>query len=165
MEQRTDVRKSGMEGFYANLLTKNVAMGGDVDTHAISAYTAGSNRQTHVLSEPQAEAKKSLKFTHSASSSGTSTSSGAVVATNQSGNSDGESDHGELTTESSRYVDKSHARDMAGSASAVVDQPPPRTTPLLPITSLAARSNNLSETSEKPAVEVIANNLPRGTVE
>jgi coiled-coil domain-containing protein 55 len=32
----------GMEGFYANLLTKNIAMGGDVDKHATSAWTAGS---------------------------------------------------------------------------------------------------------------------------
>jgi hypothetical protein len=49
VEQRTDVRKSGMQGFYANLLTKNVAMGGDVDAHAVSVYTAGSARQTHLL--------------------------------------------------------------------------------------------------------------------
>lgn len=52
VEQRTDVRKSGMEGFYANLLTKNVAMGGNVDEHAISVYTAGSNRQNHLLVIP-----------------------------------------------------------------------------------------------------------------
>jgi hypothetical protein len=33
-----------MEGFYANLLTKNIAMGGDVEASAISAYTTGSKR-------------------------------------------------------------------------------------------------------------------------
>lgn len=51
VEQRTDVRKSGMEGFYSNLMTKNVAMGGDVDAHAVSVYTAGSARQSHLMDE------------------------------------------------------------------------------------------------------------------
>jgi hypothetical protein len=37
-----------MQGFYANLLTKNISMGGDVDANALSAFTAGSVRQTHV---------------------------------------------------------------------------------------------------------------------
>ena len=48
VDRRTDVRGKGMQGFYANLLTKNIAMGGDVSTSAVSAYTAGSERQ-HVL--------------------------------------------------------------------------------------------------------------------
>ena len=48
IEQRTDVRRSGMEGFYSNLLTKNVAMGGELH-HAVSAFTSGSDRQHHVL--------------------------------------------------------------------------------------------------------------------
>ncbi len=48
LEQQTDVRKSGMQGFYTNLLTKNISMGGDVDANALSAYTAGSVRQTVV---------------------------------------------------------------------------------------------------------------------
>ena len=39
------MRSRGMEGFYTNLLTKNVAMGGDVEKSALSAYTAGSHRQ------------------------------------------------------------------------------------------------------------------------
>ena len=51
VEQRTDVRKSGMQGFYSNLLTKNVALGGDVDANAVSVYTAGSSRQTQLLKE------------------------------------------------------------------------------------------------------------------
>lgn len=34
-----------MQGFYSNLLTKNVSMGSDVATSAVSAYTAGSRRQ------------------------------------------------------------------------------------------------------------------------
>jgi hypothetical protein len=37
-----------MHGFYANLLTKNVAMGGDVKGSALSAYTAGSQRQSQM---------------------------------------------------------------------------------------------------------------------
>jgi hypothetical protein len=37
-----------MQGFYSNLLTKNVAVGGDVTSSALSAYTAGSNRQHHM---------------------------------------------------------------------------------------------------------------------
>ena len=41
LEERTDVRAKGMHGFYSNLLTKNIAMGGDVETSAVSAYTAG----------------------------------------------------------------------------------------------------------------------------
>jgi hypothetical protein len=49
VEQRSDVRKSGMEGFYANLLTKNIAMGGDVSAHAVSVHTAGSARHAHLL--------------------------------------------------------------------------------------------------------------------
>lgn len=48
VDRRTDVRGKGMQGFYTNLLTKNIAMGGDVSTSAVSAYTAGSERQ-HVL--------------------------------------------------------------------------------------------------------------------
>lgn len=50
VEKRTDVRGSGMSGFYANLLTKNIAMGGDVTASAVSAYTAGSQRQQSALS-------------------------------------------------------------------------------------------------------------------
>ncbi|CAM9672290.1 unnamed protein product, partial [Phaeothamnion confervicola] len=38
-----DVSKVGMSGFYSNLLTKNVAMGGAVE-HATSAFTVGSKR-------------------------------------------------------------------------------------------------------------------------
>ncbi len=45
LEKHQDVKNQGMQGFYANLLTKNVAMGNDVETNAISAYTAGSVRQ------------------------------------------------------------------------------------------------------------------------
>jgi predicted phosphatase len=39
-----------MQGFYQNLLTKNVAMGGDVEGSAVSAYTAGSKRHTQINS-------------------------------------------------------------------------------------------------------------------
>jgi hypothetical protein len=50
LEQRTDVRGSGMHGFYANLLTKNVAMGGNVE-HSVSVYTAGGMRQNRMLDD------------------------------------------------------------------------------------------------------------------
>jgi len=45
IEMKTDVRSAGMQGFYSNLFTKNVALGGDVTKSALSAYTAGSQRQ------------------------------------------------------------------------------------------------------------------------
>lgn len=45
IEAKTDVRGAGMMGFYSNLLTKNIAMGSNVESSAISAYTAGSERQ------------------------------------------------------------------------------------------------------------------------
>lgn len=48
VEARSDVRSQGMHGFYTNLLTKNVAMGCDVKGSALSAYTAGSQRQSHM---------------------------------------------------------------------------------------------------------------------
>jgi len=101
VEQRTDVRKSGMEGFYANLLTKNVAMGGDVDAHAVSVYTAGSARQSHVLHEPAPAPveKKSLKFDHNAASSSSA----------KSDRVQDEEEEQEVVdpSESSRYVDHS----------------------------------------------------------
>mmetsp|Transcript_40968 Transcript_40968/g.80634 ORF Transcript_40968/g.80634 Transcript_40968/m.80634 type:complete len:395 (+) Transcript_40968:112-1296(+) len=41
--------KTSMNGFYANLLTKNLAMGsGDVAKDATSAYTIGSKRNDHI---------------------------------------------------------------------------------------------------------------------
>jgi hypothetical protein len=53
LEQRTDVRGSGMHGFYANLLTKNVAVGGNVE-HSVSVYTAGGMRQNRMLDDGSA---------------------------------------------------------------------------------------------------------------
>lgn len=49
LEQKTDVHALGMEGFYAGLLKKNISMGGDVEKNALSAYTAGSVGQKHIL--------------------------------------------------------------------------------------------------------------------
>jgi len=41
--------KTSMTGFYANLLTKNLAMGtGNIEKHATSAYTVGSKRNEHI---------------------------------------------------------------------------------------------------------------------
>ena len=48
VEASTDVRKRGMMGFYSNLLTKNIALGGSLDS-AVSAYTVGSSRNTSLL--------------------------------------------------------------------------------------------------------------------
>ena len=44
-EAREDVtKKDGMQGFYASMLTRNIAMGSDVAASATSAYTPGSGR-------------------------------------------------------------------------------------------------------------------------
>mmetsp|Transcript_12293 Transcript_12293/g.12385 ORF Transcript_12293/g.12385 Transcript_12293/m.12385 type:complete len:342 (-) Transcript_12293:208-1233(-) len=58
VEERTDVRARGMQGFYSNLLTKNLAMGGDVKTSAVSAYTSGSRRQEQVMGESRDASEK-----------------------------------------------------------------------------------------------------------
>lgn len=50
LDKKHDVRNQGMAGFYTNLLTKNVAVGGKVETNAMSAYTVGSARQSLVVS-------------------------------------------------------------------------------------------------------------------
>ena len=54
IERRNEVtkQKDGLVGFYTNLLTNNIAYGGDVAVSAVSAYTAGSSRQAHVNSTP-----------------------------------------------------------------------------------------------------------------
>lgn len=74
VEKKHDVRGLGMQGFYANLLTKNVAMGGDVKANAISAYTAGSERQEQVLQE-DGRGESSLPPDRTARSSSPPTSS------------------------------------------------------------------------------------------
>lgn len=48
VEKLQDVKSKGMQGFYANLLTKNISMGNDVEANAISAYTSGSQRQQNL---------------------------------------------------------------------------------------------------------------------
>ena len=48
-----------MQGFYANLLTKNVAMGGNVQGSALSAYTAGSQRHTQMTTSTATETDSS----------------------------------------------------------------------------------------------------------
>lgn len=40
---------SGMDAFFSNLLTKNIAMGADVKTAARSAYTVGSKQQEYAF--------------------------------------------------------------------------------------------------------------------
>lgn len=75
IEARTDVRSQGMHGFYSNLLTKNVAMGGDVEGSALSAYTAGSQRQSK-MSSSSAQLSQGSVDTDSANA--TSSDSGAA---------------------------------------------------------------------------------------
>jgi hypothetical protein len=54
LEAKSDVRSSGMAGFYSNLMTRNVAAGADVAKVALSAYTAGGIRQEKLLGEREA---------------------------------------------------------------------------------------------------------------
>ena len=49
IESKKDVTKTGMTGFYSNLLTKNIATGADAEVHATSAYTAGGKRIDNAL--------------------------------------------------------------------------------------------------------------------
>lgn len=81
MEENTDVRKKGMHGFYANLLTKNIAMGGNVE-NAVSVFTAGSSRQNQVVSEDQApRTRVSEGIEESHSSRGVAETTTAPVST------------------------------------------------------------------------------------
>ena len=50
IEKRQDVKVQGMQIFYANLFTKNISMGNDIN-EAISAYTSGSKRQKRLDGE------------------------------------------------------------------------------------------------------------------
>ncbi len=61
IEKRQDVKVKGMAGFYSNLMTKNIAIGGDVEKNAISAYTAGSMRGEKVLGEREKETEKEIE--------------------------------------------------------------------------------------------------------
>lgn len=58
VEASTDVRGRGMAGFYANLLTKNIAMGGALES-AVSAYTAGSERHARLGLDERSEPAES----------------------------------------------------------------------------------------------------------
>ena len=48
LEEQTSASSAGMHGFYANLLTKNIGMGADVDKAAVSSYTHGSKRNARM---------------------------------------------------------------------------------------------------------------------
>jgi hypothetical protein len=61
IDRRTGASSQGMHGFYANLLTKNIAMGGDVTESAVSAYTAGSRRQQLRLGEEVSQSEEGAK--------------------------------------------------------------------------------------------------------
>eukprot|EP01035_Chromulina_nebulosa_P026287 gene26287-34383_t len=39
LDKKQDVRKKGMHGFYSNLLTKNIALGGEIKPDVVSAFT------------------------------------------------------------------------------------------------------------------------------
>ena len=71
VEKRTSVQSSGMQGFYSNLLTKNIAFGGDVGQSATSAYTVGSMRQTTVLDEHDVSATDVAAVSETSCSSST----------------------------------------------------------------------------------------------
>ncbi len=48
----------GLTGFYSNLLTKNIAMGGSVEEHAKSSFTSGSKRHAVTASyDPNGQAE------------------------------------------------------------------------------------------------------------
>lgn len=61
IEKRTNVENKGMHGFYTNLLTKNVSMGGNVAEHAVSSFTAGSVRQKQVVVPTHLQHQESLQ--------------------------------------------------------------------------------------------------------
>jgi len=56
-----------MTGFYANLMTKNLAMGtGDISKDATSAYTIGSARNEHIRAQEAAQKAGEEKRLHAA---------------------------------------------------------------------------------------------------
>eukprot|EP01031_Cornospumella_fuschlensis_P032771 gene32771-39618_t len=79
LEKRTGALSGGgMEAFYANLLTKNVAMGGDVAKNALSSRTAGSMRQERAAGAGacHTSGKGAVEVGESSASSGSSSSFG-----------------------------------------------------------------------------------------
>ena len=53
LEEKTTATSAGMHGFYANLLTKNIATGADVSKAAVSSYTHGSRRNAKMEPAPE----------------------------------------------------------------------------------------------------------------
>ena len=83
LDQQHGVAAKGMQGFYSNLLTKNVSAGSDVKSSALSAYTAGSDRQQKVayaaaaaaavrVADPETAVKAEILGTSSQSAASTS---------------------------------------------------------------------------------------------
>jgi len=62
LDERTDVRSGGMEGFYKNLLTKNISMGSSVQGNAVSIYTAGSAKHSTITEEPKPIPAASIEY-------------------------------------------------------------------------------------------------------
>lgn len=110
------MRKSGMEGFYANLLTKNVAMGGDVDKNAVSVYTAGSARQSHLLSEPQVPSAAGATLPAQSSTSGSSSSGGGGVSHSASSGSRTQEAEKEAASAHDDHEDDSRILDKSRNA-------------------------------------------------
>lgn len=54
LDRNNDVRKKGMSGFYSNLLTKNISVGGDISS-ATSSYTTGGHRNDRLIDENNVE--------------------------------------------------------------------------------------------------------------
>ncbi|CAM9714420.1 unnamed protein product [Hapterophycus canaliculatus] len=109
-ETRNDVTKTGMSGFYSNLITKNIAMGGDVEKSANSAFTAGSKRHAATAeyemqdgnAKPAAETPTTASPQDTATSGGEGGTGGRAAAAGETENADGQA---ESAGPSARMVD------------------------------------------------------------
>ncbi|CAB1100989.1 unnamed protein product [Ectocarpus sp. CCAP 1310/34] len=128
-EQRNDVTKTGMGGFYSNLITKNIAMGGDVEKSANSAFTAGSKRHAatdeYEMQDGNEQAAATAKRKGAAAAAAAASEGGPANGASQVGRDGGEADSSPGRTDESggptaRMVDphageqKKSTRDEAG---------------------------------------------------
>ncbi|CAM9891783.1 unnamed protein product [Ectocarpus sp. 4 AP-2014] len=112
-EQRNDVTKTGMGGFYSNLITKNIAMGGDVEKSANSAFTAGSKR--HAATDEyemqdgneQAAATAKRKEAAAAAAAAAASEGGPANGASHGGKDDGEGRDGGEANSSPGRTDES----------------------------------------------------------
>jgi coiled-coil domain-containing protein 55 len=80
VEEKTSSSAGGMMGFYKNLLTRNIAMGGDVETSATSAYTAGSQRQRLHVADSVSKASDNLSGMETGDNNSVPTSKSSINA-------------------------------------------------------------------------------------